>query len=676
MAFDTEKNGFCSFGQKGDALCYRYEDERVIIEPWGENSLRVRAYRTREMPAEDWALLPPAKCSPTIKAARDGGTIANGRIRAEINAIGKICFFNEKGDVLLEEYWRNHRDMRAPTCSALNISARELQPRIGGDYSITARFVSASPEKLFGMGQYQQRILNLKGARLELAQRNSQASVPFVLSDRGYGFLWNNPAIGCATFGTNVTTWEAYDAKGLDYWITAGNTPAQIEEAYAAATGTAPMMPEYGLGLWQCKLRYQTQEELLQVAREYKRRGVQPSVIVVDYFHWPKQGDWRFDPAYWPNPDAMIAELRAMGIELMVSVWPTVDDQSENYKEMRARGLLIRQEKGVPVSMTCLGNTLFFDATNPEARQYVWDKVKANYYDKGVGSFWLDVAEPEYTAYDFDNYRYYIGTNAQIGNIYPMLYAKTFYDGMRAAGQERVVNLIRCAWAGSQRYGALVWSGDIVSSFSSMRDQISAGLNMAIAGIPWWTTDIGGFDGGDIRDPAFHELLIRWFEYAVFSPVLRMHGNRLPQQPQQGTTGGAACLSGAPNEIWSYGERVYTILSSYIALRERMRPYIRSLMRAAHEKGTPVMRPLFYEFPEDAACWDVEDAYLFGPSVLVKPVASAGCAETQVYLPQGAEWTDAWTRERVAGGRWVTTATPTERIPLFTRDDFELPVQA
>ena len=265
-------------------------------------------------------------------------------------------------------------------------------------------------------------------------------------------------------------------------------------------------MPDYAMGFWQCKLRYQTQEELLNVAREYKRRGLPISVIVVDFFHWTMQGEWKFDPEYWPDPDAMIKELKDMGIELMVSIWPTVDHRSENYEEMVEMGYLIRTERGHRIAMDFHGNTAHFDATNPAAREYVWDKIKKNYYDKGIKIFWLDEAEPEYTYYDFDLYRYHLGPNVQIGNIYPLMYARTFFDGMKSAGQENIINLLRCAWAGSQRYGALVWSGDIHSSFESMRNQLAAGLNMGIAGIPWWTTDIGGFHGGYPDDPEFREL--------------------------------------------------------------------------------------------------------------------------------------------------------------------------
>ena len=672
---DEVKEVFGYFEQKGDALCYRYQAERLFIEPWGENSLRVRSMKSAEMDKEDWALLPPAKaCQPKIVVREDGGEITNGKIKAEINLIGKLSFYNQKGELLLEEYVRNRKDMFGDTCSSLEVEAREFKPIIGGDYRLTVRFVSGQKEKIYGMGQYQQPYLDLKGADLELAHRNSQASVPFMISSLGYGFLWNNPAVGRVNFGKNITTWEAYSTKKLDYWITAGDTPAEIEESYANAAGKVPMMPDYAMGFWQCKLRYQTQEELLEVAREYKRRNLPISVIVVDFFHWPLQGEWKFDPTYWPNPDAMIAELKEMGIELMVSIWPTVDYRSENFKEMDDKGLLIRVESGYPISMDFMGNTLHYDATNPEAREYVWQKAKQNYYEKGIKVFWLDEAEPEYTAYDFDNYRYHLGPDVQVGNIYPVMYAKTFFDGMKAEGQENIINLLRCAWAGSQRYGALVWSGDIKSSFPSMKNQVAAGLNMGLAGIPWWTTDIGGFFGANVKDPEFHELLIRWFQYGCFCPVMRLHGYRWPLQPQQGTTGGAECVSGAPNEVWSYTTQVYDILSEYLRMRERLRPYVTKRMQEAHEKGTPVMRPMFYDFPDDPICWEVETQYLFGPDILVVPITDAGCRTIEVYLPAGASWTNAWSGEKFQGGQWITADAPIEQIPLFARDGFDIPV--
>ena len=390
-------------------------------------------------------------------------------------------------------------------------------------------------------------------------------------------------------------------------------------------------------------------------------------LIVIDFFHWPKQGEWKFDPTYWPDPKAMVAELKEMKIELMVSIWPTVDRESENYNEMLENGYLIRTERGFRVGLNFEGATIHYDATNPNARTYLWEKIKKNYYDLGIRIFWLDEAEPEYTAYDFDHYRYYLGTDLEIGNLYPREYAKTFYEGMEKEGQKDIVNLLRCAWAGSQKYGALVWSGDIASSFDSMRNQLAAGLNMGIAGIPWWTTDIGGFHGGNPNDPAFRELFVRWFQWGTFCPVMRLHGDREPRQPQVGTTGGAHCCSGAENEVWSYGPEVFEICKKYMNLREEMREYTRGLMREAHEKGTPVMRTLFYEFPNDLIAWETEDEYMYGDTYLIAPVLYAGQSSRKVYLPAEHNWKELETNLIYEGGRWICVDTPMEKIPVFRK---------
>lgn len=677
------------FSQEGNRLIYRYDAEQLWVEPWGPNSFRVRATQLPEMPVQDWSMLPQPDVAVDIRIVQDPratqhvglgsgvakhsgdmmmATLTNGKLTCTVSGSGKLTFANADGKVLLEEFVRNRKNVVKEFASALGVDAREFKPIPGGDYALTMRFESSPDEKLYGMGQYQQPFLNVKGCTMELAHRNSQASVPFCVSSEGYGFFWHNPAVGQVTFGRNVTEWKAVSTQILDYWITAGDTPAEIEEAYANVTGKVPMMPDYAMGFWQCKLRYQTREELLGIARGYKERGLPISVIVIDFFHWPKQGDWRFDKAYWPDPQGMVNELREMGIELMVSIWPTVDKTGENFNEMLENGYLVRVDRGLRINMDFLGNTIHFDPTNPGARAYVWNKAKQNYYDYGIKVFWLDEAEPEYTVYDFDNYRYHLGPNVRIGNLYPMMYAQTFFEGMQAEGQHNIINLLRCAWAGSQRYGALVWSGDIHSSFASLRNQFTAGLNMGLAGIPWWTTDIGGFHGGNPDDPAFRECLVRWFEYGTFCPVFRLHGDREPHSTPLGTSGGGMCNSGADNEVWSYGEENYGILKEYLFIRERMRPYITELMQAAHDKGSPVMRTLFYEFPEDPAAWDVEDAYLFGPDLLVAPIMHADCRSRQVYLPKGASWTNVWTNEVFEGGQSLTVDAPLAQIPLFTRD--------
>lgn len=682
------------FEQDGDRLIIREGISQVWIEPWGPNSLRVRMTKETQMDANDWALeekMPktdatityeeidvtdPWYQTPEYEKYHQTGTqatLVNGKITAKISHEGWISFYNQKGELLTEEYWRNRNRINR-YCVPLRVDARELKPIMGtNDFALTARFEAFDDEKIFGMGQYQEAHMNKKGATLELAHRNSQASVPFMVSSRGYGFFWNNPAIGTATFGTNKTEWHANSTKKLDYFITAGDTPAEIEAQYSLATGRTPMMPEYGMGYWQCKLRYRNQEELLAVAREHKKRGLPMDAIVIDFFHWTRQGDFRFEPRDWPDPAAMVKELKELGIELVVSVWPTIDEQSSNYGVMAENGYLVNADRCNAIHMTWMGNTTFYDATNPKAQQFVWEQCKEHYYDYGIRCFWLDEAEPEYGPYDFDNYRYYEGPAVQCTNRYPVGYAKGFYDGLKKEGETDIMSLVRCAWAGSQKYGVLTWSGDIYSSFRAMREQLQAGLSMGMAGIPWWTSDIGGFLGGNIADPHFKELLVRWFAWGAFCPVFRMHGERSPwyEREQEFINGVRQLTSGQDNEVWSFGEDNYEILKKYLFIRERLRPYIRECMKAASESGAPVMRPLFYDFPEDKDSWEIEDAYMFGPDLLVAPVMDEGVTERSVYLPKGAAWKDAYTKKTYEGGQRVTVPAPIDIIPVFMRDGKE-----
>ena len=677
---------------ENNRLIIKNGNSQVWIEPWGENSLRVRMTACPEMDSHDWALCEPVKeCIAEFRTETVDTTdpwyksdefahyhqtgvnhyITNGKITAKVDFEGRISFYNQKGDLLTEEYWRNRNRINR-YCVPLRVDARELRCRQGGtDYELTARFEAFDDEKIFGMGQYQDRHLNKKGAVLELVHRNSQASVPFMVSSRGYGFFWNNPAIGTATFGTNKTEWYAKSTQKLDYFITAGDTPAEIEQNYTAATGRAPRMPEYGLGYWQCKLRYRTQDEILAVAREHKRRGLPMDAIVVDFFHWTRQGDFKFEPRDWPDPDAMVKELKELGIETVVSVWPTIDEKSENFGEMADKGYLVSADRGNGLHMTWMGNTVFYDATHPGAQKFVWEKCRENYYKKGIRTFWLDEAEPEYGPYDFDNYRYYAGTALQCTNIYPLMYAKGFYDGLKSEGENEVLSLVRCAWAGSQKYGVLTWSGDIHSSFRAMREQLQASLNMCVAGIPWWTSDIGGFLGGDISDEKFRELLVRWFQWGAFCPVFRMHGERSPwyEREQEFIDGVRQLTSGQDNEVWSFGDDNYEILKKYLFIRENLRPYIREAMDECSRSGLPVMRPLFFDFNEDSCAWDTEDEYMFGKDILVAPVMEEGARERSVYLPDGAEWTDAYTGEKYKGGQRVTVPAPIDIIPVFFKND-------
>ncbi|CAM5699986.1 Glycosyl hydrolase OS=Streptomyces glaucescens OX=1907 GN=SGLAU_05580 PE=3 SV=1 [Streptomyces glaucescens] len=360
----------------------------------------------------------------------------------------------------------------------------------------------------------------------------------------------------------------------------------------------------------------------------------------------------------------------------MVSVWPSVSPLSENHPLMEQRGYFIGTQYG-PMAhadwpdkeVASTVQVAFYDATNPQAREFVWSRVRDNYLvPYGIKAFWLDACEPELKPGFQENLRYWAGPGLEVGNLYPAENARTFYEGLKDSGEDEIITLNRSAWAGSQRYGAALWSGDIGTDFATLRRQIAAGLNTALSGIPWWNTDIGGFHGGDPDEKEYREVMVRWFQFGALSPLMRLHGFREPGMPL------GPEMTGGPNEVWSYGEEAGAILERYLRLRERLKPYVLQAMREAHEEGLPVMRPLFLEFPEDQAAWSVDDAYLFGRDLLVAPVLTAGATARTAYLPAGGTWTDAWTGETYEGGAAVTVDAPLDRIPLFLRDGARLPV--
>jgi len=640
------------------SLLWQCEQETVMVQPWGLDGIRVRASLQpvfQDLP-NALAVEPIPAYATKIELTEKGATLQNGKMLVEMSKEGRLCFYHARsGDLLLAE----------PQPHFTRPPARRWRPRDGGGrYQLEVRFLPAVNERFFGMGQHQHGRLDNKGCVIELEQRNTEVSIPFLVSNRGYGFLWNNPAIGRAELGQNMTRWVADATRQMDYYLAAGDSPADLLERYAEVTGHAPMLPEWAAGFWQCKLRYQSQEELLQVAREYRRRGLPLDVIVIDYFHWTMQGEWKFDPAFWPDPTAMVKALEELGVKVMVSVWPTVNHYSENYEEMRARGYLARSEQGSQVHMflydTYPGRDApmtFYDATNPEARRFVWEKVRANYYQHGIKIWWLDADEPELMPYDHSLVHYHLGPALEVGCIYPLLHQQGFYEGMRAEGEDEIVSLSRSAWAGSQRFGAAVWSGDIASRFEVLRAQVTAGLNIAMSGIPWWTTDIGGFWGGDVNSPYFRELIVRWFQYGLFCPLFRLHGVRAP-----GTVN-----SGGPNEVWSFGDEAYAILRHLLLLREKLKPYILAQMKVAHLKGLPPMRPLFVDFPGDAIAWSLEDEFMLGPDLLAAPVLEEGARGRNVYLPAGADWVDVWNEKVYQGGGWIEVSAPLDRVPAFWR---------
>ncbi len=668
--------------ENGALLCY-HQGEKLQIEAWGKDSLRVRATKRMQFSGNDWALTENVEKGNSqvvidevdyveydgSPGKRPRATIQNGRIKAVVNFAGVITFYKDE-QVILQEYYRQYDGTISKRSRCLKVVNREWKGIIGGgEYALNLKFESTDGEKIFGMGQYQQEYMDLKGCVLELAQRNSQISVPFAVSSLGYGFLWNNPAVGSVTFGKNYTEWIARSTKEMDYWITAADTPKEILENYTAVTGRAGEFPRDLMGLWQCKLRYRTQDEVLTVARQYQKEGIKIDQIVIDFFHWPYQGDWKFDPVYWPDPKEMVDELHAMGIKVIVSVWPSVDRRSENFYPMMEKGLLMQTERGAAQTYDYQGDCVEIDPFNPETRKYVWEVCKKNYYDYGIDAFWLDNSEPDLGVYDFEQYRYCDGPALEISNMYPQMYSRVFYDEMSKLDKGPVVNLLRCAWAGSQKYGNVVWSGDVPSTFEAFSDQLQCGLNMGLAGIPWWTTDVGGFMTDDVEDPDFRQLLIRWYQFAVYSPVLRMHGDRGPYNIpplDDRDWGGGYLKTGHANELWSYGEENYEIMKKYYQIRMELLDYIETLYEEASKNGSPLLRTMFFEFPQDEKCWELQDQYMFGDKYLVAPVLHLNEFAREVYLPEG-KWQLTSTGEVFEGNQTVKVDAPIDYMPVFEK---------
>lgn len=623
---------------QGNKIIFRKRDETAVLEAYGRDILRFRSTPNAGINDEDWNLLPQPKSEAEIRMDQDKAIITNGKISAEIYSSGKVIYYKKGIEILTERsevaFLGKFRNYRA----------------VGADnHRATVIFQPNEREHFYGLGQEQNDCFDLKGSSSQLLHRNTKSSIPFVYSSLGYGFLWNNPSIGRCELTNNHTLWEANSTRQVDYLVVAGDTPAEVMAKYADLTGHAPVFPSWASGFWQCKLRYEDQEELLTVAREYKKRGIPISAIVIDYFHWTEQGEYKFDPAYWPDPKSMCAELEKMGIRVIVSIWPTINPDSKNYTYMDERNMLVRTENGPYGLFPFYGMQTYIDPSNPETREYVWSKVSENYYKNGVKSYWLDEAEPEIHPIQFDNLRFYKGNGEEVGLIYPYYYNQLFYEGLKKEGETEIISLTRAAWIGSQRFGALVWSGDVPSTFESLRMSVKTGLNMAMCGIPWWNSDIGGFWGGDIESEYFRELIIRWFQFGIFCPVTRLHGSRKRTSDQTERNPGVKERSGGDNEIWSFGEKAYPILKNLIELRERLRPYVHMYMDIAGKTGAPVMRPMFFDYPEDEICYSLGDQYMFGEDILFAPIVNQGQTDRKVYLPAGI-WTDVNSKKEYTGG--------------------------
>ena len=501
---------------------------------------------------------------------------------------------------------------------------------------------------------------NYRGESVDISQDNTNISVPLLLSSQGYGLYWNNDSR--SRFNNRFANYmyiTSEVADNIDYYFFYGPDFDHIIAAYRDLTGQAPMFGKWAYGFWQCKNRYKSQEEILGIAQKYRELHIPVDNIVQDWFWWNRKGEHVFNKNY-PDPKGMIDQLHAENFHLMISVWPFFEPGSAVYDEMDKRGWFVDKFKFAKPPYHTNGMAVY-DATNPEARKYYWQLMDKALFNIGVDAWWLDTTEPETEGQEENillGHKLAAGSGDRYVNIYPLMTTGAVYDGQRSASdKKRVFILSRSAFAGDQRYGVTAWSGDINSDFFSFRRQIPAGLNFALSGIPYWTTDIGGFVSGDPDDPAYRELFIRWFQYGTFNPVLRVHGTRKTNQ----------------NELWSYGPDAQKILVSFDRLRYRMLPYIYSLAwKTTSESYTP-MRPLVMDFRTDVRAQNIGDQFMYGPAFLVNPVTEPDATTRRLYLPQ-SKWYDFWTGSAVAGGKTIDASAPLDRLPLYIRAGSILPL--
>ena len=583
-----------------------------------------------------------------------------------------ITFTTPDGKKLLEmKDWQqavpNHKDGTAD----INNDRRPTDPEF---FTVGATFVSPDDEHYYGLGDNHEGFLDHRGHPVRcwndyLSPAAPTTCVPFLITNKGYGLIWDNPSKTTIEPGFNEQTkWSSQVGDRVSFFVIAGNTADEIYAGYRLLTGPTPLLPKAAYGYIQCKQRYTSQDEVLSVAKGYRDRHLPADVMVVDWFYYTKMGQMDMDPKFWPDPTAMNKQLHDMGFETMISVWPRFTPESRFYAELEKNGWLIHTADGKPINglpYDRAGSDI--DTTNPDAANWYWNTIRDNILSKGFDSLWADETEPDLPP----NGSYYkIGPGTQFYNVYPLLHTGALSDGFRRdLPQKRALILSRDAYLGVQRNGAIVWSSDIYPTWDTYRRQIPTGLDFTASGITYWSNDTGGWqylppehhpahppllDPSDARDNVggyddYPELYTRWFQYATFLPIMRAHGSR------------------RTNEVWSYGKQAEPILEKYLRLRYELMPYIYSLGYQTWLTGAPFMRALPLDFPNDPNVADLRDEYMFGPAFLVAPVTEQGATSRKVYLPAGVDWYNYWTNERVKGGQTITVSAPIDTIPLFVR---------
>ena len=590
-----------------------------------------------------------------------------------------ITLWTTEGKKLLEMTgWSqsvpNHKDGTAQ----LALDRRPTDPPA---YVVGATFVSPDDEHYYGLGQNHEGFLDHRGHPVRCWQDYTAPAapstcVPFLVTNKGYGLLWDNPSKTTISAGFNEQTrWTSEVGDRVSFFVIEGATADEIYAGYRLLTGPTHMLPKAAYGYIQCKQRYASQKEVLDVAQGYRDRHLPADVMVVDWFYYTKMGQMDMDPKFWPDPVAMNKQLHAMGFETMISVWPRFVPEDSFYNELREKGWLIHLANGTPINglpYDRAGSDI--DTTNPEAAKWYWKTIHDNILSLGFDSLWADETEPDLPP---DGAYFHIGPGTQFFNVYPLFHTAALYDGFRKDEPgKRSLILSRDAFTGAQANGAIFWSSDIYPTWDTFKRQIPTGLDFAASGLTYWSNDTGGWqylpaehhgahkpllDPSDARANVggyddYPELYTRWFQYATFLPIMRAHGSR------------------PANEVWSYGKQAEPILEKYLKLRYQLMPYIYSLGYHTWLTGAPFMRALPLDFPDDPRVADLRDEYMFGPAFLVAPVTEQGATSREVYLPAGSDWYNYWTNERVKGGQTITVQAPIDTLPLFVRAGSIIPL--
>jgi alpha-D-xyloside xylohydrolase len=636
-------NPVVSLQKQSDGLLFSMKTGTLRVQVCSDSIVRIRYSATSTIPDEpDYVIIkkdwPGTQWSSD--EANDSVTVKTSSLKVTIaRKDGGITYYDTNGKELFNE------------------ATRKLTPvKVNGEDTYRAESFIAiygSPEALYGLGQHQAGVWNYRGESVDISQENSNISVPMLVSTKGYGVFWNNSSR--SRFNNRFPNYlyiSSEVADVLDYYFIYGPDLDKVVAAYRELTGQVPMFGKWAYGFWQCKNRYKSQEEILGVAHKYRDLHIPVDDIVQDWFWWNRKGEHVFNKNY-PDPKGMVDELHKEHFHLMISVWPFFEPGSAVYDEMDKRGWFVDKFKFAKPPYHTAGMAVY-DPTNPEARKYYWSLMEKGLFNIGIDAWWLDTTEPETEGQEENillGHKLSIGSGDRFVNLYPLLTTGAVYNGQRGASdKKRVFILSRSAFAGSQRNAVTAWSGDINSDFLTLRRQIPAGLNYSLSGLPYWTTDIGGFVSGNPDDPAYRELFVRWFEYGTFCPIFRVHGTRKTDQ----------------NELWSYGPEAQKILINFDRLRYRLLPYIYSLAWKTTSASYTPMRPLAMDFLGDVRAENIGDQFMYGPAFLVNPVTEPAASTRRLYLPQ-VRWYDFWSGTAIDGGHTVDAVAPLERIPLYVR---------